>query len=87
MIPDKEITKIINDKKYYIVAGSFKSLENAENLVAKLNTKGYQPELFGTTPKGLHMVSYESYDSKQDASSALRKIMREANPSAWIIKY
>jgi len=85
--PEKETVKKVNVKRYYIVAGSFRSDKNAEKLVEKLESKGYNPEIFGTTSKGLQMVSYESFENKNDASIALRKIMREENSGAWIIRY
>ncbi len=78
---------VIATKKFYIVAGSFKSIRNAEKLVKRLNAKGYNSEIFGATPKGLQMVSYEGYENRKDAGVALKKIMREENTSAWIIKY
>ncbi len=83
-VPEK---RSVNNKKYYIVAGSFRSGENAMKLVEKLKSKAYNSKIFGMTPKGLQMVSYESFENKRDAIKALNKIVREENASAWIIKY
>lgn len=85
-VPDK-IEETKTSKKYYIVAGSFSSEKNALKLVEKLKSKGFNSEIFGATSKGLQMVSYDSYENKKDASDALRKIMREENSGAWMIKY
>ncbi|MCD4679984.1 MAG: SPOR domain-containing protein [Bacteroidales bacterium] len=85
-IPEQENPEVVS-KRFYIVAGSFKSVKNAEKMLKKLISKGYNSEIFGTTTKGLQMVSYESYKKRKDAGIALKKILREENASAWIIKY
>lgn len=74
-------------KKYYIVAGSFRLEENAEKLMKKLQAKGYNSEIFGTTSHGLVMVSYEAFVAKNDALTELKRITREENPNAWLIEY
>lgn len=74
-------------KKFYIVAGSFSLEKNAEKLVKKLRSKGYNSEIFGNTRHGLMMVSYESYVLKNEALTELKRIINQENPNAWLIEY
>lgn len=85
-IPEQENPEVVS-KRFYIVAGCFKSDLKAEKLLKKLKAQGYNTEIFGKTSKGLQMVSYESYEKRKDAGIALKKILIEENPAAWIIKY
>jgi cell division septation protein DedD len=88
--PEEKTTvkeKAASTKKYYIVAGSFSLEKNAENLVKKLKSKGYNSEIFGQTSKGLLMVSYDNFISKKEALNVLNKLVREENPNAWLIHY
>ena len=75
------------EKKYYIVAGSFSIEKNAEKLMKKLQSKGYNSEIFGRTRHGLTMVSYEAFVTKSEALKELNRIIRQENPNAWLIKY
>jgi hypothetical protein len=46
--------------KYYLIAGSFRTSRNAENLLRELKSKGYTPEIlnFGDTTFRVSLVSY-----------------------------
>ena len=75
-----------NTKKYYIVAGSFKKRENAENFRAKLLKQGYDAEMIGER-NGMHAVSYASFQNKSQDQAELRKLRNQEGLSAWLLYY
>ncbi len=73
-------------KKYYVVAGCFKSQRNAEKYVAELQAKGYNSELFGTHDN-LYAVSFNSFTSRESAVNEMNRIRKSSEPKAWILYY
>lgn len=73
-------------KKYFLIAGSFESLMNAEKLIAQFKTDGYEPELAGQTENGLYRVAISVYQQKDEALAGLKKIRESYNPNVWILK-
>jgi cell division septation protein DedD/nucleoid DNA-binding protein len=72
------------DRKYYIVAGSFKYKANAEKYVTILKQKGFNAELFGTHDN-LYAVSFSSFSSRTQAEEELKRIRHTTEPNAWIL--
>lgn len=72
--------------KYYVVAGCFQMKELADNLVNKLKNQNYPALIIGTTPEGLHIVSFnKGYSSKDEALQMLNKIQsRDGRNDLWI---
>lgn len=70
-------------KGFFIIAGSFKSEENAQKLIKDLKAKGYQAQLVEKTKGGLYIVSYGKWNSRQEAETQLPSIKKE-NGEAWI---
>jgi len=70
---------------YHVVAGCFGVEKNATKLHKKLIKKGYKADLSGMH-KGLHVVSYQSFDSRNAANELLDKVRAEDNAQAWILK-
>lgn len=68
---------------YFIVAGAFQDVNNANGLVEKLQQKGYDATIFAKKGK-LHMVSYGSYPNKRTAKKALNRIRHKENKKAWL---
>jgi nucleoid DNA-binding protein len=75
-----------NEKKYYIVAGSFKKRENAVSFREKLVEQGYNAEMIGER-NGMHAVSYASFQNKNQAQAELRKLRNQDGLSAWLLYY
>lgn len=75
-----------SERKYYIVAGCFKSRVNAEQFVIRLQEKGFSAELFGTHDN-LYAVSFSSFSTKVQAEEELKRIHRTTEPDAWILLY
>jgi nucleoid DNA-binding protein/cell division protein FtsN len=73
-------------KKYYVVAGRFRSELNAEKYAAELRSKGFNAEYFGTNDN-LYTVSFNSFSSKESAEIEMNRIRKSIEPKAWILYY
>lgn len=80
----KEAVVMPGVQQYHIVAGAFGSKTNADKLILKLQKKNYNAKIIGRSDSGLIRVSYSSYKSKEEATTALATI-RKHNNSAWIL--
>jgi len=80
------VTTQASGKKYYVVAGCFKSQLNAAKYVAELRDKGFNAELFGTHDN-LYAVSFNSFSSRKMAVDEMNRIRKSTEPRAWILFY
>lgn len=82
---EKENTKL--SLKYYIIAGSFKIEENANNRVSELKLKGYKNAgILENKQKNLFMVYYDCFNSQDEVVKAHQNITKIENPESWILK-
>ena len=72
-------------ENFHIIAGAFSSSINADKLVSGLVNKGYKSTKFPKNKAGLIRVTFGSFNSKEDAVSALRSIRDNENKYAWIL--
>lgn len=72
-------------KKYYIIAGCFRSEKNANKLLEELQAASYPASIQGKTPKGLYRVCYRGFSDFTQAKKELQRILREENTGAWLI--
>ncbi len=78
--------EIINNK-YFIIGGSFQSLETANKYIETLHQQGFNnAAIVDVTRGGLHMVAYSGYPDNQQAESELQRIKNEFNPNVWLYK-
>jgi nucleoid DNA-binding protein len=84
-IKKAEELKMKNQKKYYLVAGSFKTRKYAERFVTKLNSEGYNAEIF-MERHGFFRVSYNSYVDRQQAFNEYRR-MKNQNIQVWVLRH
>jgi hypothetical protein len=75
---------ISQSNKYYLVAGSFKRLENAERLKSDLLNDGYNPQIL-KTENGYFRVTLYSFDNRNIALRELERIRKGMNRSVWIL--
>lgn len=76
------------EKKYYIIAGCFRDLDNAGKMIKDLETKNYKPVIAGKTPAGLYRVCYTAgFTSKRDATDEIIKIRLIFKNEPWLIEY
>lgn len=73
---------IIPSQKFYIIAGAFSIEKNAIKLKNRLNSWNYNSSIIKNDK--MMRVSYDSFDSKEQALISLSKIRKE-NPQAWIL--
>lgn len=85
--PDDRLP-IVSEKvlKYFVVAGCFKSFENAKSLVESLKAEGYNSSIQGQTSHGLYQVCYSGYETEQEAKEELSRLLRKGKTGAWLIK-
>jgi nucleoid DNA-binding protein len=81
----EELKKKKNQKRYYLVAGSFKTRKFAEKFVDKLNSEGYSSEIF-MERHGFYRVSYNSYVDRQKAFNEYRR-MKNQNIQVWVLRH
>jgi nucleoid DNA-binding protein len=76
----------INARKYYLIAGSFRSMTNAEKLKAMLEQNGYQPEVINMGDT-MYRVSIKVFDNRGDAIVELNKLNTEGvlNNQVWLL--
>ena len=70
--------------RYYIVAGSFKKLENARKLMASLRDDGFDPQIL-QTDNGYFRVTLNSFQHRNLAVRELQRIRQGLNRSVWIL--
>ena len=82
--PAQPVTVQTDRGRYRIIGGCFKSRQNADNYLQRLQSNGFKSEL-KIQPNGSFLVIVQTYSDKNQATAALRSL-REAEPTAgyWI---
>ncbi len=70
--------------QYHVIVGCFGNKKNANRLVKKLNRKGY-PAFELDLNKNLHRIALGTFNDKDDALTAQKKIKKEEKMSSWIL--
>jgi hypothetical protein len=71
---------------YHIVAGAFRSEENAENAILELNNAGFEKaKMLPKNKEGLYPVVYESFSSLKEAETEQKFIQSIHNSEAWLL--
>ena len=71
-------------KQYYIIAGCFKEVENANKLLEKLKSEGFAASVVDTTSSGLIRVCFSGHSSMNEALKSIVKI-KISGVSAWLL--
>lgn len=79
----------VQKERYFIVAGSFKSRENAQKLRDQLEEKkDIQATILEPGGQGeFYRVSLADFDSKDDASAKLKELKSSFGKKIWILTY
>ena len=78
---------ITPDQIYYsVIAGSFRSIDNAEKKVSQLIDEGYPAALAQANPDGLYRVAYGRYDTKKEAINMLYFLKYTLEEDAWYLE-
>jgi hypothetical protein len=85
--PITAVTLTVSEEKmlYHVVAGAFRSEENAQNIYADLLKSGFKARRIGPNKYGLLPVLYGSYATYQEAQNAMLEIQKANNPDAWLM--
>jgi hypothetical protein len=70
---------------YHIIAGAFRSEQNAKKAYDQLIKDGYKARMLGVNKHGLFPVLYGSYTTMAEAEKAQKEIQKVENPDAWIL--
>ena len=70
-------------KNYHVIAGAFIEKSNAKKLNNSLIESNFKSEIL-LSENDYHRVSYNSFESKENAIIELEKLKR-INKSAWIL--
>jgi len=76
----------VPQKKYYIIAGSFKNEKYAISYLNKLKTEGYNAEKLEQR-NGMFAVSFNSFADKRKAIAEYKFLAQEKGLQAWILYY
>ena len=71
---------------YSIIAGSFRSMSNAEKKLSTLIAEGYNAEYSKSSPEGLYRVAYGRFESKKEALKLLNFIRYTLEEEAWYLE-
>ena len=77
---------ILKQDYYSIIAGSFRSVENANKRLEQLKSEGYPAELAEVNPEGIHRVAYGRYLTKKEAINMLYFIKYTLKEEAWYLE-
>lgn len=70
---------------YHIIAGAFRSQQNAKKAYNQLIKDGFKARMLGENKHGLFPVLYGSYATMKEAEQAQKEIQKGENPQAWIL--
>lgn len=77
--------KTVATMHYHVVAGAFKSEENAQKAINELVSKGYNARKLGKNKFGLYQVGYGSFKTYAEAQEKMNRIKRTENGDAWLL--
>lgn len=79
----EEPKPVVREMNYFLVAGCFKVKSNADNLNARLVSEGYNSKIMPYY--NLYMVTYEGFETRQEAQSALNRMVQESGKElTWV---
>ena len=86
-IPIKQNIIPVNSSSIYysVIAGSFRSMENANKKLKSLINLGYRASFTSVNPKGLHRVAYARLENRNEAVNLIARIKKEKGNDAWLL--
>lgn len=80
--------EILSDSKevpeFFLIAGSFKTIKNAEAVKNELLEEGYMTEVIEN--QGYYRVSIANFSDKQEALKELHRLRRQLDRSVWLLQ-
>ena len=82
-----EVATVNSDKKYFVIAGCFRSEKKAQDYLGGIIDKGYSDaSIEGKTPKGLIRVCYAGFETSSQAKVFLKEVSEKEEKNLWIQK-
>jgi len=79
------VTPTTTDSKFFIIAGSYATVELANEAMQVLKSKGFaNPKLVDQNQFGHWRIAFKGYPSRQEAQNDLEHIKQTQIPTAWI---
>lgn len=73
--------------KFHVIVGSFEVESNAVNLSNELKASGINSTTIPILDGRMTAVTYNSFETKEEAVVELRRVQREYDKDAWILEY
>lgn len=71
---------------YHLVAGAFRSVENANKAIAELNAAGFESaKMLPLNNHNLYPVVYASFKTLEEAQTGRKNIQKSHNAEAWLL--
>ncbi len=85
IVAEQQVRKLVTDKRFHVIMGSFKDYSNSARMVKKLEQKGYSPVVFSFR-NGFEAVSVCSFDKLSVAFNQMYKLLDDgfAPEDVWI---
>ncbi|HCE54367.1 MAG TPA: hypothetical protein DER05_04890 [Lutibacter sp.] len=84
-LPAITLNVIKETYNYHIIAGAFRTPENAEKKLQQLLEKGYNAKILGVNKWNLTQVAFESFTSEEEAINKMRIIHKTESQDAWLL--
>ncbi|TAF11767.1 MAG: SPOR domain-containing protein [Flavobacteriia bacterium] len=85
-IPSVELAIVEEKMPYHLVAGAYRSKENANKAIAELNAAGFEnAKMLPLNKYKLYPVVYGSFKTLNEAQSERRAIQKSHNAEAWLL--
>jgi cell division protein FtsN len=72
-------------KNFHVIAGAFRFPENAVRKVEELKEEGYDARILGVNKWNLSVVSYGSFNTREEAELDLFDIKNTVAKDAWLL--
>lgn len=83
---NKSLNSLSGQQYYSIIAGSFRSINNAQNKLNSLLNEGYKAEMAKKSSKGFHRVAFGRFPSKKKAINLLIFVKYTLQEDAWFLE-
>ncbi len=84
-LPTITLNVVKETYNYHIIAGAFREPENAEKKLHQLLEKGFNAKILGVNKWNLTQVSYQSFNTINDAINMLNTIKKTDSKDAWLL--
>ena len=84
-LPSITLNVSIDRLPFHVIAGAYRYPENAVRKVNQLKAMGYKARILGINQWGLTQVSFDSYQSREDAINNLYRIRKSEDEDAWLL--